>query len=68
MRTAMRQTMRQWRRDFMLGMALGFVGALIGPRRRKLGKQAEPPAPRPLDVPIEAAYEEPATVPVRRAA
>lgn len=62
----------QWNRDFLLGVVLGFAGALLQPARRARqggpAAPATPPAPRPLEVPIQVAVAEPVRVPLRRTA
>ena len=68
MGTPRRRAGRPWHRDFLLGVLLGFVAALLRPARRDDAAPVAPPAPRPLDVPVRAPQEEPVLVSPHRAA
>lgn len=64
MQTARRRGVRSRRREFLFGVLLGFLGALLRPARATFRTPAGPPAPRPIEVPIVAADREPLWLPI----
>ena len=59
-----RRGVRSWWREFLFGVLLGFLGSLLRPARTAFGTPVEPPAPRPIEVPIMPTDREAVWLPV----